>query len=35
VAIHAVCAGKCALLDTDTHELVSIAVETSQSVSPP
>jgi predicted phosphodiesterase len=33
-AIHAVCAGKCALLDTDTHELFPFSVETSQSESP-
>lgn len=25
VAVHAVCAGKCALLDTDTHELIPFA----------
>ena len=33
--VHAVCAGKCALHDTDTDELIPFAIETSHSVSPP
>jgi hypothetical protein len=35
VAVHAVCAGMCALLDTDTNELIPFANETSPSVNPP
>ena len=35
VAVHAVCDGRCALFDTGTNQLIPLAVETSQSLSPP